>query len=276
MFKLMDFISGKKVEQQQQNANSKDKNKKAPSSPVVRSDINRVLPPHPGKNILTKTPTPPVIKVNNNNNQHQPPQPQQQKPQQPPQQPQQPQQQQPPEKPKFTRKEREEIRNTMSAFQGTEAHEILMKQLAEFELQSLADLSADVELNDSDDSESSDNSYGTFCIKDIKESNGSTSNDDESDNYGTFCMKNSNSDDDSFGTMCVSSDSKKGNNNATPDFANMFREPEEWEKYILALEKGEWVDGMAEKGAFKRWKKERPHMPSAYIRDSPFANVMKK
>jgi hypothetical protein len=54
--------------------------------------------------------------------------------------------------------------------------------------------------------------------------------------------------------------------NSLPDFSKMMREPENWEKHILALEKGEWTNGMEQNGAFKRWKKERPPVPSIYMR----------
>jgi len=145
--------------------------------------------------------------------------------------------------------------------------------------------------------EDDDSSYssGTFCIKDFK------SNDDDSSsgyNSGTFCMKNIGNDDDDDeedygGTFCVrrggsgndsdkpsfmatrahtdptfNSQSNTAVEGSTPDFSQMFREPENWEKHILALEKGEWTQGMEQNGAFKRWKKERPAMPSIYLRAS--------
>ena len=46
-----------------------------------------------------------------------------------------------------------------------------------------------------------------------------------------------------------------------------FREPEEWEKNIISLEKGEWSEGMGG-DAFRRWNKQRPRMPSFRIRQT--------
>jgi hypothetical protein len=45
-----------------------------------------------------------------------------------------------------------------------------------------------------------------------------------------------------------------------------YREPEEWEKNIIAVEKGEWA---MSGDAFKRWNKQRPRMPSFRIRPNP-------
>lgn len=44
-----------------------------------------------------------------------------------------------------------------------------------------------------------------------------------------------------------------------------YREPEEWEKNIIALEKGEWGEALSV-DAFKRWNKQRPRLPSFRIR----------
>ena len=52
-----------------------------------------------------------------------------------------------------------------------------------------------------------------------------------------------------------------------PAFMSAFREPEEWELNILALEKGEAREGMGNpNSAFKRWKKERPSVPSMLLK----------
>ena len=237
MFKLMEFITGKKVEEVKQKSGSDTKGGKD-----FQIQSNRVLPPGvvPNQSVLTKsgssnsTTVAAELEV---------------------------------AKPRFTKREKDEIRQTLTKFQGSEAHQILLKQLAEHELQNIVNESTDS--NDSSDDNSEN--YGTFCIKDMKNSS-------DNDNYATFNVKNMGDDDEteSYGTMCIGNfgESNNNSNNGTPDFSNMFREPEEWEKYILALEKGEWVDGMAEKGAFKRWQKNRPAMPSAYLRESPIANMM--
>ena len=96
---------------------------------------------------------------------------------------------------------------------------------------------------------------------------------EDNDNYGTFCVRSTGSSE-QYGTFNVTNtngptrrDDPKVSQSA-PDFSQMFREPESWEKHILALEKGEWTQGMEQNGAFKRWKKERPAMPSIYIREA--------
>jgi len=40
------------------------------------------------------------------------------------------------------------------------------------------------------------------------------------------------------------------------------RNPEEWELNIIALERGEWVEGMSS-AAFSRWRRERPALPDS-------------
>merc|ERR1712137_1489980 len=95
---------------------------------------------------------------------------------------------------------------------------------------------------------------------------------DDEDNYGTFCVRSTGSSKEQYGTFNVTNTegpTRREDNKVSqsaPDFSQMFREPENWEKHILALEKGEWTQGMEQNGAFKRWKKERPAMPSIYIR----------
>jgi len=46
----------------------------------------------------------------------------------------------------------------------------------------------------------------------------------------------------------------------------IFREPSQWEMHLLALERGEWIEGMSD-AAFKRWKgKERKAVTSSYFK----------
>uniref|UniRef100_A0A7S4M6M5 Uncharacterized protein n=1 Tax=Vannella robusta TaxID=1487602 RepID=A0A7S4M6M5_9EUKA len=104
--------------------------------------------------------------------------------------------------------------------------------------------------------------------------------DDDSNAYGTF--RRQNTADLNSGTFNVKATEKESKlprsvtdpsgdlskDQVAPDLANFFREPESWEKHILALEKGEWTEGMEQNGAFKRWKKERPSMPSIYLREA--------
>jgi hypothetical protein len=60
---------------------------------------------------------------------------------------------------------------------------------------------------------------------------------------------------------------------APPAFLSAFREPEEWELNILALEKGEAREGMGNpNSAFKRWKKDRPSVPSMLLRPEDIAD----
>eukprot|EP01087_Luapelamoeba_hula_P022760 TRINITY_DN823_c0_g2_i4.p1 TRINITY_DN823_c0_g2~~TRINITY_DN823_c0_g2_i4.p1 ORF type:complete len:997 (+),score=222.44 TRINITY_DN823_c0_g2_i4:234-3224(+) len=50
------------------------------------------------------------------------------------------------------------------------------------------------------------------------------------------------------------------------NIASLYREPEQWEQNIVALDRGEWIPGMDD-AAFKRYKfKERPRLPSLYVR----------
>lgn len=158
------------------------------------------------------------------------------------------------------------------------------------------------------ESSSEEYNSGTFCVKDLKNSGiGDEVEDDGGYNSGTFCMKDitggtSEADDeeDYGGTFCIRSSgpskvtdndspipafmtakrsetdpsmnrkqpNTNGKDGSAPNFSQMFREPENWEKHILALEKGEWTQGMEQNGAFKRWKKERPAMPSIYLKAS--------
>lgn len=160
----------------------------------------------------------------------------------------------------LNKKEKQEIRATLRGFQGSEAHAILMKQLEE------ADLAACI--NDQSDEDSYDS--GTFCVKSTSSLSSSTNSEE---NYGTFCVNSTGGGDDDggydSGTFNLGSSTESSPSNSNPNFANMFREPEDWEKCILALEKGEWTDEMQNKGAFKRWKKERPAMPSTLMKNSP-------
>lgn len=116
------------------------------------------------------------------------------------------------------------------------------------------------------DTESSENNnFGTFRPQDLSDSK----DDDDSGNYGTFCIKNINEEESQVTKKYLTaSRSSTEPNSSAPDFKKMIREPEDWEKHILALEKGEFTDGMLQNGAFKRWKKERPSVPSIYLRES--------
>lgn len=187
----------------------------------------------------------------------------------------------------LNRREKQEIRATLRGFQGSEAHDILMKQLAEH------DIVEEIVAEEVED----DSSYssGTFCVRSIGDGEEEAEEEEEEEqNYGTFCVNSfssSGAEEEvpkpsflSQSTPTTRSPStpkkskKKGSGggaaatSSAPDFSNMFREPEDWEKCILSLEKGEWTDQMESKGAFKRWKKERPAMPSAYLKSSPFAS----
>mmetsp|Transcript_772 Transcript_772/g.2787 ORF Transcript_772/g.2787 Transcript_772/m.2787 type:complete len:244 (-) Transcript_772:257-988(-) len=198
---------------------------------------------------------------------------------------------------KLNPREKQEIRATLRGFQGSEAHDILMKQLAEH------DIVNEIVAEEVED----DSSYssGTFCVRSL---DGGEEEEEEEQNYGTFCVNTfsngsgaseeaekpsflshstpgaSSSSSSPSGTPKKSKSKRKGSSgssgsdvaasNSAPDFSNMFREPEDWEKCILSLEKGEWTDQMESKGAFKRWKKERPAMPSAYLKSSPLSGDM--
>lgn len=205
----------------------------------------------------------------------------------------------------LTEVDKKEIRATISKVQGSEIHAILMRQLALHELD-LAKL--DVPVEEEEEEDSGAYSSGTFCVKNIKKPSESTPQPEpepaqSDDAYGTFCIKStskSTSSIPSFVSAAVSADSatsvsasssnlpaavptnsadgkrKKGSRRNSPaaiaaekpmDF-KQYREPENWEKCILSLEKGEWTEEMAENACFKRWKKERPAMPSLYIKNS--------
>ena len=193
----------------------------------------------------------------------------------------------------FSNSEKEEIKNTVRTL-NRETSMILKKTLKDL---NLSDLAKEIELPE--ESESEDN-YGTFRPQGLSSSydtfRPSSRDDDDDDNqYGTFRPQNMKDDDDddddegSYGTFRIGNstdpeskpkrrEEHKPTRSCTdptgdltgiaPGLGNLFREPESWEKHILALEKGEWTEGMGQNGAFKRWKKERPSMPSVYLRES--------
>ena len=198
----------------------------------------------------------------------------------------------------FSSSEKQEIKKTIGTL-NRDASMVLTNTLQELNLKSLAkDLELEDILHFTDDdkkqttdsgSEETDDSSpaGTFRIKNLKDESRSSGeyssgtfrvkdygngDSDNEDNFGTFCIKNVSSSDidtNESGTFRMGNEggSSKQSESA-PDFSKMFREPEDWEKYILALEKGEWAPGMEQNGAFKRWKKERPSMPSIYLKSS--------
>eukprot|EP01101_Sappina_pedata_P001275 TRINITY_DN11375_c0_g1_i1.p1 TRINITY_DN11375_c0_g1~~TRINITY_DN11375_c0_g1_i1.p1 ORF type:complete len:409 (+),score=114.93 TRINITY_DN11375_c0_g1_i1:41-1228(+) len=104
------------------------------------------------------------------------------------------------------------------------------------------------------------------------------------DPYGTVRIHDGDGDScEEYGSMCIREDreipsilpwlSQDGNVDAKgskiPPNSRfnlpVFKQPSGWELNLLALEKGEWAEGMNDL-AFKRWKaKERKNIPSTYI-----------
>ena len=175
------------------------------------------------------------------------------------------------EQPTFSAQEKAEIRRTMRQL-NRETSMILTNKLTHLNLKALAE-----EFDaPSEDGEEEEYSTDTFCVKSLPKTTKSDTRaeeEEDNDNYGTFCVRSTGSSE-QYGTFNVTNtngptrrDDPKVSQSA-PDFSQMFREPESWEKHILALEKGEWTQGMEQNGAFKRWKKERPAMPSIYIREA--------
>jgi len=66
---------------------------------------------------------------------------------------------------------------------------------------------------------------------------------------------------------------KKNNQKLNPF---VMRNPEVWEVNIIALERGEWTDGMSDE-AFGRWKsKERPRLNSQFFKLKPKEEIKNK
>lgn len=113
------------------------------------------------------------------------------------------------------------------------------------------------------DSDNDDDNFGTMRII----SGGGS----DEDNFGTMRIvsgggDDDDDDDDACGTVRISSSGSGGRvpAPANPAQAFAYREPEEWEKNIVALTRGEWAEGMSEE-AFKRWKgKERRGIGSMF------------
>ena|SRR3990167_1219393 len=163
-------------------------------------------------------------------------------------------------KPTFTEKEAEEISEVVKQFKSNQSKRALSVHLQKLDLHAIASIvEKEIQEEDQEDNEGYDS--GTFCVKNL-----SNSNHDE-DNFGTFCIRSSAEAEDAYpsGTFVPAT---RATTDGGPDFSKI-REPEDWEKHILALEKGEWIQGMEQKGAFKRWQKNRPPVPSTYLRQSP-------
>lgn len=179
----------------------------------------------------------------------------------------------------FSTAEKEEIKEVVRTL-SRETSTILSKRLKELNCEKL---SKEIELQDSivsvtnndDHFEENNNNFDTLRCNDL------SSKDDTDDNqFDTFRPqvqekrkrkrktrnktkrpKRSNSTDDTAVIQKNTFKETTGTSKSTSNLKSAFREPENWEKHILALETGEWPDAMIQNGAFKRWKKERPQMP---------------
>eukprot|EP01102_Stenamoeba_stenopodia_P004856 TRINITY_DN1528_c0_g2_i1.p1 TRINITY_DN1528_c0_g2~~TRINITY_DN1528_c0_g2_i1.p1 ORF type:complete len:513 (-),score=138.97 TRINITY_DN1528_c0_g2_i1:1069-2607(-) len=84
-------------------------------------------------------------------------------------------------------------------------------------------------------------------------------NEDEND-FSTFRLSNVGSDDDDDDEKGNSAKNSKRGLKSLSAIANATNfETEEWEKRIMAIERGEWLEGMEENG-WRRWKKDRPKL----------------
>lgn len=133
--------------------------------------------------------------------------------------------------------------------------------------------------------------YGTMVVRDSPERRAAQDIfDDDDSGFGTMVVRETETrpsasdvfagdeDDDEEGgggTMVVRLPKKKASAEpvaaAAPVKSRFYREPDQWEKNIIALEKGEWSEGMGA-DAFRRWNKQRPRMPS-FRHLSPFEDV---
>jgi hypothetical protein len=166
--------------------------------------------------------------------------------------------------PSFTPAEKQEIVKTIRGFKHQDSRLVLKKNLEECgdEVSSLVEILTELDKDTESDSGNTSYDTGTFCVKTL------ASDDSEGYDSGTFCLKDLH-DSSSGSNGSLTGGNRNPESQSAPDFKHMFREPEEWEKHILAFEKGEWVEGMGN-GAFNRWKpKNRKPVPSAYMKASP-------